>query len=343
MVLMASLRDWLMFSRIHTAALTISSALLGYFLAGGQLLSWWTLAWGVFGLIFHWAGFVDNNLQDYRYDLSDPSKKHFPLGRSISPTAAVRFTIALYTVGLALATWLSWGNVSAFFIFLTCLGFGLLYNRTNKTSLLAGVWIGLCFAPLPVFVFYLTAGTVSPLMLWVALYGFGQVFFQNAISGSLKDLKTSEWNPLVALGAEVYPGGPSADRSSIVANPDTLIMPARAWGFSLAVKLLAMVPLLLILFSTTGSGGWFVLAFAGATGLFSMAFGFTCDMLAQTWFKNKLLKTLMTVVEILTFYAVVVAVSPVIGWSSLFLIGFSIVYFVVMNRLTWGTILTPDV
>lgn len=319
-----TIHEWLKFSRIHTAAATISSILLGYYLGGGQVLSVGTVIFMAFGLLFHWAGFADNNLQDFKFDIADPMKEHFPLGRTIDRKKAEKLVGLLFLVGIMFAAGLSWGDYFPFFIFLTSLGFGLLYNRVNKTSLWAGVFIGLCFSLLPLFSFYLTARYVDELIVWVSIYAFAQVWFQNAISGSLKDLASNEYNPLRALGAKVEDG--------------LLHMPDRAKWFSLSTKFLGFIPLLMASF-LVGFGFW---TYSGLV-LFALAWLLSVDMVGETYFNNMKLKKAMAIIEILTVYAVVLACYPVIGLASFFIIGFSITYFVVMNRLTWGTVITPNV
>jgi len=308
------------------------SALLGYLLAGGQLLSLGTLEWLAFGLLFHWAGFIDNNLQDYKYDVKDQNKGMFPLGREISYETASRFALVLHLLGFAYAAFLVWGSpspVPAFFIFVAQYAFGLLYNRTNKTSPFAGIWIALCFGPLGLFSYYATVGSnPTPLVLALTVFGFLQVYFQNAVSGSMKDIDSDEYNIFKQMGVKV----------DGFTDPQ-LVVTARAFAFAVCVKAAGIVPLIALVWLT----GVPPLAFLSAL-LFPLALEFTFQMMHnQPWDNRKTVRR-AALIEISTFYAGVTALVGAIGaYGVVFVIVFSLGWFVLFNKLTWGTSLTPRV
>ncbi len=79
------LRDSAALGRPHTASLTIPVALLGLVVGGASSLGLF-LSVAVVALLFHYFGFLDNNLRDYAYDRADPGKQHFPLIRGTIPT-----------------------------------------------------------------------------------------------------------------------------------------------------------------------------------------------------------------------------------------------------------------
>jgi 4-hydroxybenzoate polyprenyltransferase len=335
-----TLRAWLRFSRIHTAAITMPSALLGYLIAGGPLLSWGSVEWLAFGLVFHWAGFIDNNIQDYRYDVKDSAKDMFPLGKEVSFPSAQRFALALHLIGITYAVILA-RSTMALFVFGSMYAFGLLYNRTNKTSPFAGIWIALCFGPIGLFSYYATVGSnPTPLVLALTAFGLLQVYFQNAVSGSMKDIDSDDYNIFKVMGVrvgndvKVPPGGGHA-----VKTPK-LMVTDRARVFAHLVKMAGAVPLGVLIFL---SGTEVPVVLASAV-LFLGAGVMTGMMMSdQPWDNRKTVRR-AAVIEIFTFYSGVLALAGAIGYGSVaFVIVFSLAWFVGLNRLTWGTSLTPRV
>jgi hypothetical protein len=345
--------------RVHTAAITAPSALLGYLLAGGPLVSFGSVLWLAFGVTYHAAGFLDNNLQDYKYDVKDPSKGMFPLGREISYQRAQKIALGLHIFGIAFAVALA-RSIPALFIFGSMYAFGLLYNRTNKTSPFAGIWIALCFGPMGLFSYYATVGSnPAPIVLALTSFGLLQVYFQNAVSGSMKDIESDDYNIFKRMGVGVVDATATSTDTVIpqVSGLDTpllygwgyepkrysesvrwLKVPIRAQAFALAVKVAGIVPLyvlLLLALSPLGIVGPFV---------FTVAVGVTMIMMKpQTWDNRKTVRR-ASVIEITTFYAGVTGLAGAIGyWSVAFVIVFSLAWFVLLNRLTWGTSITPRV
>lgn len=318
------MRDWFRFFRIQTAAITFPSVLIGYLLAGGNLLSIGALEWILFGIIFHVAGFAQNNLEDFNFDTKDRNKDLFPLGRTMTLRQGQYGTLVLHLIGIVYAILLI-HNLIFFFLFGMMYAFGLLYNRTSKSSIFAGVWIGFCFGPLPFLSYLSTTGSYSPLILAVTSYGVLQTFFQNGLSGSMKDIEEDKYNPLKALKVRVEDG--------------RLVVPAAAWYFVNGVKWAAFIPLV------------FVWRISGITidilsfVLFMvMIFFMTKLFLPGQKYDHKLQIRRIVLVEILTFYAMVVALTPVISYGAvLFVIVVSFGWFLAWNRLLWGSAISPRV
>ncbi|MCK5614843.1 UbiA prenyltransferase family protein [Candidatus Pacearchaeota archaeon] len=323
-----NIKDWLMFGRMHSASLIQGVYVLGYLLAGNDLISWGTIHWAIVGTLFHYFGFSMNNVFDLRHDLKDPYKTSHPLvAGKINPRdgwAVVLIFLVLYVVsGSIMCIGVTW----AYGLFIFSLINGIIYNAYSKDCLLAPIPISLCFG-LPVLVSYLASGGQPTLLIsLVTLYITGQIIFQISVEGYMKELETDQLNLMKVLGVEIKDG--------------QLIESWLATGFAILIKvpfLLLIVPIMLI-----SSTGVIFGSFALVLVLLAMVWTFAL-VSTREWDHSKTVKT-CAVTEIATFYALLAAVAGVINVTvSLFLMGYLLAWYVFWNRYYWpGQTITPQV
>lgn len=202
-----SVKHWVELLRIHTAALTSSVLVLGYVLAGNPLFSLKSVVWWLWGVLFHAAGFLNNNLMDYRYDKLDPHKSHFPLVRGdVGYEAAVQLDCVLLTaMGIAGAL-LSNANPVALLFLAVCTASGFAYNWISKVSLLAPIPISACFGLLIGFPYFAEGGELNVLISLSLAFWLATIAYQIAYSGYYKDMLSDKVNLLRRLGARVLRG-----------------------------------------------------------------------------------------------------------------------------------------
>jgi len=323
-----SVAEWIRVGRIHTAALTMPITLAGYVLAGGRdpLVG---LGWVLFGLLWHYVGFLQNNLFDLRYDRLDPEKQHFPLVRgAIDPRTAWIVDdvgLLLLAVAGALLSGLSPGSIVFLAVGIIA---GTLYNAFSKRTLLKPIPIALCFASLPL-IPYLSLRPLDRVAQLLFAFVFATIFYQIAYSGELKDIKRGERNILLALHRF---GGWAVVVFAVVSKMVNL-----AIGYAL-LDALAGRDVLAGLISF-----WAASAIAAAIVLVLtlqlMDFFKAVD---DVWDRRRALFN-MSLMEILTYFFFVICIAPVLKGYALLWIALPVAWFVVMNRFIFGTTVYPRV
>lgn len=338
---MASLLAWLRTARPHTASLAIGITLLGYFLAGGSFLSWGTLLFFIFGLVHHSIGFLDNGVQDYirGYDSNDPHKQHFPLVTGeIKAPAANRVVWAGIILGAIYGSAIARFQVLPMVLILLMIVTGLIYNRGAKRSLLSPIPIAIAFSLLIPFAYFgglafLGTNAVHPSIFLILIFTYFvcQFLFQIGVEGYLKDLKADPKNLLVRLGLKF-------DGESFTPGPGT-------------VSLSALIRLVMI-----GVGTYALYLIFSSHNLLSIiaVIGFAFEALLSNMLCYQLVRKQKydnaqtirraALIETTSFEGGCFMLLALIGWEPVaFLIPFAILYFIIMNRLLWGTVLRPRV
>ncbi|MDA4124376.1 MAG: UbiA family prenyltransferase [Thaumarchaeota archaeon] len=314
-----SLSGYLRFFRLESASTPMTYLVLGYLIGGGSLLSAGTAVWLLFGLIFHMAGFGDNNLQDLSQDLADPNKEVFPLGRSMPVAQARRAVLGLHMIGLAFALLIS-GSVTGASIFAVCYASGIIYNRSSKSWASAPIFFALTFAPLAAFSYYSVAGHFGPLIVLVSGLAFFECLFQNAVATSLKDLHADRMNFMKTIGAREESG--------------LLFVPRKAWAVTLAIKgcqtgtfvgLATLVP------------AWTLLV--GVPFLVISLFGSARTIAPRPSEQRSRLMLHAAISELGSFYAVLGFLLVVLGTVSvLFLAVFPLAWYILVKKALWGSV-----
>lgn len=301
---------------------------LGYVLAGNPLFDVRALAWAFFALLFHAFGFLQNNIFDYDYDKKDPSKAHHPLMTGeITVERAMGLDVLLCLATVALQIALSLGNPIPTIVLLISILFGTLYNYLCKRTLLGPLLITASLSTLVMVPYLSYASTLSPLMWLLVAFTAFLMLYQISVSGYLKDFKqTDEVNLLRAMG------------SRLEGDDLKLSLQAKAYAYTLtSIKFLLSGAIAVGLRTVT----W---AFLGA-GSMAVAFLLMSSKLTESGpFKHDKRVKQMALVEVLSYFALVFAVEGAIGWMGVAaLVLLPMLWFVVMNRIIWGTRLTPRV
>ena len=337
MLEMPKFRDYMRIGRLQTAPATLLLLVISYLIGGGKLFSISGLLLCVFAIFAHGTTFAHNSLMDTisGYDARDPAKKTHPL---VKGTVSINEATKVINVGLFFVTIIAVlfilllnGN---HFLALVCLVFfitcGHWYNDNfSKISVWKFIPITLCFTFLAFYGFYLSSKHMSSLMLCVGVYFALTLLFQISYSGELKDcFETKETNLLRCLGARVT----TADEGFFV--------PCYAGFYGWGVKIV-----------NVAVGGYIVYKYVPCPVsiilflFFAVLMMYFCHQLIKSrkWDRSKSLRD-MSLEEVVTIYLIPAVLLPVVGYTEgIFLMVFGIIYFIILNKINWGTTLRPRV
>jgi 4-hydroxybenzoate polyprenyltransferase len=340
---MGGLRDWLQLFRSHTSPLEMVITITGSALASGTLWDVKVLLFLVFGWLYHNAGYGHNSVEDFiqGYDRDDPNKSHHPLQRgAIDPQKARYVCIVLVALSFIYGLFISDFNWTAIILLGTITFMGAVYNVAGKRIKGKFIPIAIAHSLLFPFAYFGSGGTIVTLVeypyikesfMLIAILGTGyfvvQIIYQIMIEGDLKDIDMEEASLLKSLGVHVKDGSFTA---SIYARVFSFITKSSSIG---------------ILF-------WMIFTGKGDPILYVLLCLFTFTMLLldeglmgnREWDHSATLRS-MALMEVVSTFALVIAVAPVIGGiiPALAVMGFNICYFTLLNRYLWGTFLRPRV
>jgi len=318
---------WLRLIRIHTSSLTQAAVLLGLVLAGKNMgWSWFLFAF--FAVLFHATGFLHNDLCDYKHDKEDHAKKHFPLVTGeVSLRQATHVCFILTAIGLVFGGFLSRGKILSIFPLGTAIAFGYIYNSRSKKDVVSPLYITLSFTSLPLFSYFAHTDHLSFTMILVVLYMAFTMLYQIAVEGYIKDIGSDKVSLLKNLGTRSREGG------SILVNAKTKLF---AWSLK--------VPLFFLFGIIANHVHSDPAVFFAGTLLAIGILVSSVKLLESGHFDNRKRVRLCAIIEVLTYTLLVVSLQGALGWSGLaFFILYPYTWFVVLNRLTWKTWITPRV
>jgi len=314
--------------RIHTFSLTGPAIIIGYILQGNVNL-YYAIAILIYALLFHAFGFLWNNIFDLKYDKLDPAKKHFPLVSgeitlSQARTVAIVGTALTFVYGLFLFS----NNIFSFVFFIFAIVFGFAYNITNKIFEHAHIFIALSFSSLVISPF-LEFHSFNYVILAYFVFSFFTMMFQNQVSGNIKDLEVPQKNLLKNLGCRLIDNDMHITKAVLLYALGLRFVVLFS-GIVFSILLYKDMPLVitLIVFEIVQV----------------IVFKYTIDLLRPGKFDRDKRVQIMSLVEITNYYSLVVIVTIYAGlYVDLFLYLFPILYFIIMNKITWGTVLGPKV
>ncbi len=328
------LRNWLRISRSQTGAAVIMLCGIFFLLGGGNLFSLWGIIIVIFSILVHDFSFAHNSVIDVLagYDKKDKFKKHFPLcnGR-VDPFTALKITHIggfLTTIFAILLAYFGSGNsfyaISFYVLFIIC---GFWYNEwTSKIAMWDFVPISICFASLSVYAYFLVSDEFTLLMILAAIYISLVEWYQVGVSGEIKEIEIlDEVSLLRHLGA----------KCDVVFN-----LGVKAFVYALTVKLFGVLILGIIVlrYNFTLYG---IIVFA-LMSLLIIHFALNLTKI-QKRDRNKSIRN-MACEEIVSIFALPLILIPIIDTvQALFLILFSLLYFVFMNKINWNTLVQPKV
>jgi len=340
---MGNLRDWLQLFRSHTSPLEMTITITGSAFAVGTIWDIKVLLFLIFGWLYHNAGYGHNSAEDYiqGYDREDPNKSHHPLQRgTIDPQKARYVCIVLVVATFLYGLFIS-GLDPAAMVLLAIITFsGALYNILGKRMKGKFIPIALAHSLLLPFAFFGSGGgvemlrgypyfeeTVSLAVLLGSAYLLLQIVYQIMIEGDLKDMEMDEASFLRTLGAKLEDG-------FFRASPMARV-------FSLALKSLSIAGLSWLIFIGRGGIVPYALLCVFSATMLMLDDGL---MRARKLDHSGTLRS-MALMEVLSTFALVIAVAPFIGGTlnALLIMAFNMLYFVSLNRYLWGTGLIPRV
>lgn len=333
-----STRAWLQFFRLHTASAEIGGFGIAAYLAGVR--SFALIPIFLFAVLVHAAGFGENSLVDWvkGYDRVDPSKAHHPLNMGTIKTAMAKDAIiTLHAAGIALfallvITYRAGANDAHLAIaipsFALAIILGNIYNFYGKVNKpLAPVEISLTFSLFTVAVYYGLGGNGGTVPDLLFLYAFFYVFFQIAQMGEAKELgQMNERNLLRRMGSYV-----DGDGIYHFSRANNVFM----WSLA-AVKGAILISLALIVEGTDLAGALTILLIFAVLVSYGLLF-----MRVRT--RSRALR-IMGAGEALSYVILVPSIIAVQQWSYVLLfVLLPMLYFVGVNRVTWGTLIAPQV
>lgn len=328
------MRKYLQLTRAHTAPLEAAPAAVGALAATGGQITWGVAGWIIYGTLYHLAGYGMNSYTDWigGEDKRDPNKSHHPLNSGdLSPEVAkiTVYTLLVLTAGVGIFMTASGDNsIPAVLLLGVAVLSGSVYNIIEADMKYKVHTI--CLAHSTVFIIpYISVGGDN---IVVALGGFvmmwSWIFFQIAVSGELKDLRTDDSNILRdEFGCEI-----SEEFSTIT---------PQAYTFSVGLRL----------FILTLFGGVAWLASGIGSALVVMVIGVLSTnearsmMMEASWsFDRDQAMLSMSVIEVMTLMMFVFSfVGQLTIPVAVYTVAISGVWVLVLNQIEWGTWLAPDV
>lgn len=337
-----NLREFAQIGRIQTYPATLILIIVPFLLGGGNLFSWTGLFLFVFSFLIHSSTFGHNVVSDYHIDQKDPNKQHHPLiTGEVSYDTAVKvwgaFLFLVELIAIVLAFFTGGNTLFAIVSGMLFLMAGHWYNDFEFSSrcIWAFIPISICFTAMSFFGYFLSANSLSMIMIFLGLYWFFRIWFQISYSGRLKEMETDEENELKKMGAELRKM-PSTLVARLYDNFDAeyLFYPGMSAIYGIVLTAVETLVAGLIYFEYTFNPYTlpFVLLFMG------LGWYFVYKLIEpRGWDHDESLKH-MSFAEVCWIYLVLPILAPIIGYIPVILIGIvGIVYFLILNRVLWKT------
>lgn len=329
------MRTWLQLTRAHTAPLEIIPAVLGALLALEGELAPAVVLWGVFGLLYHLTGYGHNSVADYRkgYDENDPYKQHHPMNSKglIFEMGASFVITGLLIVTVVYAVLLTFPSIYGLGLIGIMLASGLGYNLYGKETKYKFILISIAHSTVFALPYISLGGDIyNPVFVSAWLFMVIWVIFQIAISGEIKDITTDEDNLLKSLGVRVLNSNHSNPHISVPKK-----VPNIAAGLRGVMMGLAFLTTLFI-------GDIFALVIAMLVLSPSVAW---IDKLLRTGDYNREGRLqVMSGIEASSLIAFCAMLYPIAGIEiCMILVSGSAVWLIALNKIEWGTYLSPKV
>jgi len=178
--------------RAQTGFATYYTIVIPYLLAGGNYVT--SLLLIPPALILHYATFGHNSVMDYWYDVKDIHKQHHPLVSGVlrlseAHKAIHSMLVVIFTV-FVLVTLLTSPRAELALTFLLGYAvFGHAYNDgLDKNTAHSWIPISLCFTCLGIYGWFLASSNVTLPLLLLSVVMFTSIFYQIAFEGNLKDI-----------------------------------------------------------------------------------------------------------------------------------------------------------
>jgi len=320
------LKNYITFFRIHTASLTIPVVWIAY-IVSTHAFNWVEFLFiGIFALLFHAFGFAWNNLLDYKWDKEDRFKQHFPLvSGDIKYTNARNMTVVATVLSAVFGVFVASFSVVPLIMMTAAIGAGFGYNILNKTNKYAMVLISLSFSFLAMYGYTIGNGGWQ-LAVMIFLFAFFTMMYQISVSGNIKDAEINQANILKVMGLKLIAGN--------------IIIGKRVFWYSTALRLTVIATgIAMLIFLHEGIIVYVIAAVMMAWTLLESNAMLRHNEWVRDWFLKRMSR--IEIVNYLTFAFLFLGVYGLI-WTTFFVV-FPIAWFVVFNRIMWGSSLFPRV
>lgn len=324
---MEAVRNWLRVFRIQTAFTTVAVLLIGYItirpinLFDGALLI-------AIGVLDHMWGISQNEYYDLEYDKKDPGKKDRPLVRGdLNPVRVYQASWLIIAIAHLITLYIS---VEAFILFLSSSILGWHYNTQNKTEPISE--LSFCgWGAVLVFVGASVAGSINMITVMLSAFIFVELFFLNSLGGGLKDLDADDQTIAKFMGLDLIK---CVDR-----NPTIVYTPIYLGSVyvSKMVQLMMVGAILWILLPSLND----VLALVLGVASMSLLFGATLVRVFVDRFRRDQIKSRLVLHELTSLALLAVALMRLDVLTSLFILIFPAMWFVVFNVLLETSLLDP--
>jgi 4-hydroxybenzoate polyprenyltransferase len=325
---------WLRLFRAHTAILEVPLAVTGAVLGLGTFWHIDVVAWALFGVIYHFAGYGMNSYVDWKkgFDKDDPYKQHHPLNtRTLSPSEAKKGVYAVLCVLIITALVLTGPTLQSVGLILLMLVSGVAYNYFGKLTSLKFIPIAIVHTMVFILPYQTYSSGFSILSLLVAGAIFTHQVFQIMISGDIKDITQDEASLLQDMGAQVME---ISNGEKILTTGDGV----QVAGYFLVILEISLIVSVLTLGSTT-------LTHIVITSAFSAAMLYYSDKVIQdgVYVRTRRIRS-MSLKELSGVAMILTSITAVVGATPVFVVlGANLAYFLPVSKLLWGNWVRPEV
>lgn len=323
------IKKYLQLTRAHTAPLEVIPAVIGASVATGSFWEMNTLLWGVYGLLYHLAGYGMNSYTDWvkGHDKEDENKSHHPLNTGAMTPRKANITVFILLILTVLYAIIIIDLTVSFIVISIGVLFGFLYNFYGKTTVLKFIFISIAHSTVFAVPYIDSGGDVySATFLFGMLYMFLWIMFQISVSGEIKDIEQDEQNLLQELGSYV-------SSSSLYTSVSSMV-------YAITLKVASFAVLILFMFSIQSQVAEHIMV--GAIGITSIYI--TSRLLKQGKYNRRGRVRDMSLIEMTMVFGLITATVSIIGTGAgLALAIGSTVWVLMFNKIEWNTVIGPEV
>lgn len=328
-----TVKSWLIFFRAHTAILEAPMAALGAALALGSFWEVGVLKWVGFGVLYHFVGYGMNSYADWKngYDKNDPNKEHHPLNTGDISSKVAKFVVQVSTVSLLVYGVVASGlDVEPLVVLFIMVLVGVSYNYLGKATEHKYLLVALVHSLVFVLPYVAYQGSISPI-IWVAVLAyFVHHVFQILISGDVKDVEMDESSLVQSLGMSIE--NTDAGKKLLDVDPSVVAISYLVTileGVIVIAILLYLHPPTTTVVLTLVMMAWMIIE--------------VDDIIGEGAYDRPARVAAMSRKELAGLWMIFAAFTGQIGLDAwLGMVGFSLLYFIPVSKLMWGSI-TPDV
>jgi len=327
------LRAWLVLFRGHTAILEAPIAALGAALSIGTFWSPEVALWGLFGVIYHYAGYGMNSYLDWAngYDKEDPNKSHHPLNTGeISPSACKKVVYGLYGIMILYAIVLLGINLAGFVVLASIIVTSMTYNAIGKE--IEHKYLLVAYSHTAVFILaYFSYEQTYGFIVWFGVVAyFVHHVFQILVSGDVKDAEQDESGIIKDMGMDVTET--DCGKKILEVSP-RVVVASYIISIIESVIVLGILafehPPTSVLVITVGLMGWMLIEVDG--------------VISEGVYNRQRRVSAMSRKELAGLWMIFASFTTQLGVESfIFMAALSIAYFIPVSVFMWGQ-LTPDV